>query len=133
MSSEQHTGESGFTLIEILVSLAILGISLSVLLNMFSTGLDLAQRTQAETVASGLAESVADELGTAIPLHEGDTSGRFDDRYSWQVRAVPYGSAEDRQSWPSNALLVTVVVRWQDGDRPRSLSLTTLRLAGSDR
>lgn len=131
MSRALRDREAGFTLIEVLVSLTILGISLAVLLRIFSNGLDLAHDTEADSVASGLAQSLLDDLGTTIPLREGDVAGRFDERYSWQVHAVPYGAAEDRESWPSNPLAVTVLVRWDDGGRPHSVSMTTLRLVGT--
>jgi general secretion pathway protein I len=130
--NDARQGEGGFTLIEVLVSLTILGISLAVLLNVFSTGLDLAHATQAETTATSLAQSLLDQVGSLVPLREGDVSGQFDDQYTWQVRAEPYGIYEDRQSWPTNALIVTVTVRWQDGDHPRAVSLTTLRLAAPE-
>jgi prepilin-type N-terminal cleavage/methylation domain-containing protein len=132
MSDRARSREDGFTLIEVLVSLTILGVGLAVLLQIFAGGLDVSRETQAEMNAAGLARSLLDELGTLRPLQEGDVSGQFDEQYSWQVRAQHYGSYDERQSWSANPLLVTVVVRWQDGAQPRSLSLTTLRFAGPE-
>jgi general secretion pathway protein I len=119
--------DSGFTLIEVLVSLTILGVGLAALLRIFSGGLDLSRETQAEMYAAGLAQSLLDEVGTVRPVQEGDVSGQFDERYSWQIRAQPYGGYDERQAWSANPLVVTIVVRWQEGSQMRALTLRTLR------
>ena len=129
MNSAARPDESGFTLVEVLVSLAILGVSLAVLLNAFSGGLDRARDTKDEMTASMLAQSLLDQIGTTVALREGDTSGQFDNGYSWQIRSAPYGTYDDRQAWRANPMMVTVTVRWDDGAPPHALTLTTLRLA----
>lgn len=124
----------GFTLIEVLVAFAILALALGVLLQVFSGGLNNARVSEAYTTASLLAESKLAALGAEEPLAEGQSAGRFDDRFRWRVDVRPYEEAErsgptEREEWPVNAFQVVVTVSWNEANEERSVSLSTLRLA----
>lgn len=124
----------GFTLIEVLVAFAILALALGVLLQVFSGGLKNARVSQAYTTAALLAESKLAAVGAEEPLAEGQSAGRFDDRFQWRVDVRPYeeaggSSAADPDAWPVSAFEVAVTVSWDEGDEERSVSLSTLRLA----
>lgn len=131
----------GFTLIEILVALAVLSLSLGVLMQIFSTGLGGARTTEARAMALRLAESKLAALGVEEPLVEGESSGRFeapfDGRFRWRVLVRPQvPQSPEAQEGEENALLraiaVEVSVFWDDkrtDGNERSISLSTIRLA----
>lgn len=128
--SNQRSGETeGFTLIEVLVALAILSISLGVMLQVFSANLDRMHRNQAASVASALLQSTVDALGKTIPLQTGAKEGEFSPDYRWRLEIAPYGTEEDQKVWPVAVYAVAIKIFWGNADRPKSLSVQTLRLA----
>lgn len=74
----RSAGESGFTLIEVLVAFAVLAIVLVPLLQVFGGGLGTTQTARAYTQAALLARSKLDEMGVEAPLVEGEETGTFD-------------------------------------------------------
>ncbi len=123
----------GFTLIEILVALAILTLALTGLFQAFSGGLRSARVTSDYTTATALAESKLADLGAEASLTPGRREGRFEDGFRWTADVRPYGE-EDRDSREGridlvDAYRVTVSVSWGKPDDERSVSLSTLRLA----
>lgn len=115
--------QNGFTLIEILVSLVILGLALGVI----SAGLNTASRgienTEEQTKALVIAKSLLATEASATSLHYGDTSGVTDDFYDWQISIKPFGSPADIAARAAGAYLVTVSVTNDD----KTLTLSTLR------
>ncbi|MCC7049390.1 MAG: type II secretion system protein [Alphaproteobacteria bacterium] len=118
---------SGFTLVEVLVALAILSVSLGAIVPLFSDIAHRSTRSEAERVSLALAESKLAEAGTTIPIREG-TAGGADGKFRWALairqnvdilRENPYGLA---------AYDVAVTVAWLEGSNERSVSLRTLRL-----
>lgn len=118
---------SGFTLVEVLVALAILAVSLGAIVPMYSDIAQRSTRSEAERVSLALAESKLAEAGTTIPIREGTANGA-DGKYRWALavrqvvdilRENPYGLA---------AYDVAVTVAWTEGSSERSVSLRTLRL-----
>jgi len=60
--------QRGFTLIEIIVALAILAVALGALFQAFSTGLRATTVTDRQAAAVMLAQSLLDRIGQDIPL-----------------------------------------------------------------
>lgn len=122
--------QAGFTLIEVLVALAIIGLALGALAGIFGVGLT-AHETTSETEA---ALAVAEEqlaLAAATP-HAGTASGVFANRYTWRTVVAPYRDAASKtDDTPPNLpplYRIAVSVAWHDGYRARAVSLSTLRL-----
>jgi general secretion pathway protein I len=140
MSWNGNSRARGFTLIEILVALAILGLSLGVLMQIFSTGLRGAAASKTRVVATRLAESKLAAVGVEEPLAEGVSEGRFDERYRWRIavrRLLPPDGEEPGAAALVRPYRVDVSVLWGgDGGAPggdaRSLTLTTLRLGPNE-
>jgi general secretion pathway protein I len=127
--SKDRAANAGFTLIEVLVALTILGVALAVFLNVFSTSLLRAGVTQSETTALGLAQSLLAEAGVEMPLRDGEQGGVLPSGFRWRLGIAPYGTDADRDAWPLTAKRVTARVFWNDGGAERSVDLTTIRLA----
>jgi general secretion pathway protein I len=121
---------SGFTLVEVVVAMAILAVSLGVMLRMFSNDLSRASQIEAEVVASSLAQTLLARAGIDQPLLNGETTGQFNNGFRWRMRVAPYGDGQDDATVaPVVARQLSAIVSWQDGGVERSVSLATLRLA----
>ncbi len=120
----------GFTLIEVLVALAIVVLALGSLLEIFSTSLRGVRRAEAYTEAVLLAESKLAAMGIETPLEEGGQRGRFDDRFRWRTTVRPFTHRPDaiRKEDSLAAYEVDITVLWGTGKEDRSVSLTTVRL-----
>lgn len=118
----------GFTLIEVLVAFAIVAVTLTALLQVFSTSLGSIARVERSAEAMMLARSALDEVGVEIPLAAGERSADAGRGFAWRLRIVP--SATLAPLADGQGLLVpydvSVTVTWERGG---SLTLTTLRLA----
>ena len=121
--------DAGFTLIETVVALAILGLGLAALIRIFGDVLDRNFQSESRAKAASLAQSMEARLGLDLPITPGLSSGTFDNGYRWQLEISPYGDTEDRAAWPISPYEVLVTVSWPFGAGYRSVTLTTLGLA----
>jgi general secretion pathway protein I len=126
--SRCESEEAGFTLVEVIVAIAILSIGLTVLMSMMSHS--LRQVAQAEKIAEAgsLAQSLIAGVGTELPIREGESGGQFPNGYHWHLAMHQYGDANEREVWPVGAYTISAKITWNDGPDLRSYSLTTLRL-----
>lgn len=121
--------QSGFSLLEVLVAFSILALSLGVVLQIFSTGVRGVTQSGNYGKAMLLAESKMAAAGRDEELGEGEYSGDFNDTYRWRVVMAPYETEElDPDKFGLDAFRVEVEVEWEDGERRRRVSLTSLRL-----
>ena len=90
---QDDSNAGGFTLIEVLVALAILSLSLAIIFSIFSVGLRGRRAAEDYEQATLLAESKLSSLGVAEPIREGESVGRFDDRFWWKTVVTPYHEA----------------------------------------
>ena len=107
----------GFTLLEVLVSLAILSITLLLCYEVLSGAISAENRSERWTVASCLGETLVRESTAAWPA-TGEESGKFAapmDSYSWK-RSI-------REAAHSDAREVHVTVTWSAGGREERVSL----------
>lgn len=125
--------QAGFSLLEVLVAFAILGISLGALLQAFATGLRNAGVADEYSRATLYAESILAAIGRETPLGEGDRSGPIDDRFSWRSSVTPYlDDMPDPEKTKVRAYRVGVEVFWNGASQARSVTLETLRLAPAE-
>ena len=127
---------SGFTLLEVLVAMAILGIGLCVILELFSGGLRSAKVSEEYVKATWHGKGKMEEVLSAKDLTEGVTEGAFDSLFSWTLevkKANPSVSAaepigeEEVESLPVDLYQVVLKVTWPSGARQRTIELESLR------
>lgn len=81
----------GFTLLEVLVALAILALALAAVLGAVADSLAGADRAQALLRATLAAQALLDGAGLDRPLHPGRHSGIAPDGAGWSLEITPAG------------------------------------------
>ena len=123
----------GFTLLEVLIAVAILGTAIVVILLQFSVALRAGSITQNVTVAVLHAREKIEELKMERELSESANSGTFADGYEWETQVLPYRHEvipEDEQFYENlkvETYQLSSVVKWKDGERTKQVLLTTLK------
>lgn len=118
---------SGFSLLEVLVAMAIAALSLGIIMNLFAGSSRASMLNQNYQLALQLAESQLEAV-TATPLQNlPSDQGKFD-QYRWRSTVTPYQSAQSETiKYPFMLYQIQVEVSWGTReDYP--VSLTTLRL-----
>jgi type II secretion system protein I len=129
----QNFSSQGFTLLEVLIAVAILGTAIVVLLLQFSVALRAGSITQNVTVAVLHAREKIEELKMERELSESSQSGSFSDGYEWETQVIPYRHEtipEDEQIYADlkvETYQLSSVVKWKDGERIKQVLLTTLK------
>jgi len=119
----------GFTLFEILVALAILATSLTVILQLFSGGLRSVRVSDRHTQAVFLAREKMEEVLLEDPPGVGTQEGKFDDGTTWRSRIDRIAPPEDEENkLPFDVYEITVEVGWHEGTGETQLALQTTRL-----
>ena len=117
----------GFTLIEVLVALAIAGLGLALLVAATGSGLESSTAAARHILAASHAQSRLALVGSIVPLRKGDYSGDDGGGFHWRVHIadpISQASADGVVAlYP-----VTVTESWNDGARQRRLSLYSERL-----
>ncbi len=129
-------GTAGFTLLEVAIALAIVGVGIMTILEIFSAGLKMevgaGQRSRAVVYARG----VLDKALTAPEVQAGMEHGGWDDGYRWEVRVreAPEALGRDDRELDFESELtmyeIEISVLWpQTADRDGVYTIRTLRLA----
>ena len=127
----QRRCENGFTLLEVLIAMTILGLGVVTLMQIFSQGLQLGARSTArtETIASGA--RVMDELLARKTISDGSQNGKLgaSGRWNAQVQAVrdPSPSLDLSSNWELKEVALEVTVT--ESGLERRVDLKTLRLS----
>ncbi len=131
MSHRDSLTTTGFTLIEVVVALAILSIGLTVIIESFAGGLRLAKTSQDYTKAMNFAKMKIEEITSQQKVEEGTDEGKCDDeRFRWQVKIdkktdmLPVEKDVDFTA-PVELFQIKVDVFWKSGDKERSAGLET--------
>lgn len=123
--------ERGFTLIEVVVAMAILSIGLTVLMELFSGGLRLGRTSGEYSKAVNLGRMKMEEIMTQQNIEEGTDEGKFDDTYRWQVDMKKVDIIPPEKLAPLDPPIlfyrVTVDVLWKSGSQERTTHLESFR------
>jgi len=122
---------TGFTLIEVVVAMAILAVGITAIIELFSGSLRLARTSGEYTKAVNYARVKMEEMTVKPTMNEGIEEGEFDGAYRWQVDVkrvdiLPARIETDFKP-PVELFQVKVHVVWKSGTKERSTVLETYR------
>jgi len=127
MAETRHRGSSsGFTLLEVIVALAIMGIGFALGMELLATGTRSAKASEDYTLAVLLARQKMATLLNAPSLKGSVEHGDFDGGLSWASEILPL---EQDEALPAQLYQVRVRVAWPSRRGEKSVDLYTLRMA----
>ncbi len=115
--------ERGFTLIEVMASVAILGLAIGALLGLISGGLRLAAEMKEKTDIVVAAKERLSEAMSARGMEEGARAGRTRDGIEWRLEILPFKDDDNGRR------VYEVAVAARDPASGREFILRTLRTA----
>ncbi len=114
--------EAGFTLLEVIVALAILAAGLLGLMELISGSLRLSGGARDVNAASVYASQRLEEALLAPRPAEGTETGLFGEKYRWTTR-TSFLPMED----PFRPVRIQVTVSWNEGERERAINVVATR------
>ena len=122
---------TGFTLIEVMVTLAILGIALTVIIELFSAGLRLARKSEDYSRAVFYGRQLLEELCLQNEISEKEEAGEFEGGwYTWKYQMKPVSvliDEDDDKDFSVKIYNVKVVVSWPSGEIEKNIDFETLK------
>lgn len=129
----QFSGGAGFTLIEVIVAVAILSVCLVMIMQLFAAGLKASRSSCDYTRAVMHAKDKMEEL-FASPIHPQE-SGEFRDGYKWEAEAKPYEESldEELENAAFKFLKLKVKIMWSSGTKKQnSVELESLKMVSAE-
>jgi len=117
--------EKGFTLLEVIVAITVMGIGIVLIMQLFSGGLRSGKVSRDYTVAVVHAREKMEEMLINPVAGTGD----FGDGYKWQTEVMPYSLTEE----DSGLLKITVKVSWATLRKDRAIEIITLKTKPEER
>jgi len=124
--------QKGFTLLEVLLAVMILGVSLTTILLQFQTALHAGSISQERTIATIYAKEKLEGLKIDSEITESSLSGSFDDGYEWEteISLYEYEDPTDEGSYENlknETYKLRSTIKWNSGQHRRQAELTTLK------
>ncbi len=128
--------DRAFTLIEVVVAMAVLGVGLIVMIELFSGGLRAGRVSGEYTQAVGYARVKMEDISLAREMKEGMEEGEFDDNYRWRlevkkVNLLP-GEPPVDLTLPVELYQIKLRVNWKSGSQERSAGLESMKAVKGD-
>jgi prepilin-type N-terminal cleavage/methylation domain-containing protein len=125
--------QTGFTLLEVVVSLAIVGLGVVTLFEVFSLGLLLVTRSAERSEAITYGRQAMDGVLIRWGVKDGEEEGTFGQRHRWRLQVKPFQD-ETQLSTPGWELKEMALEVWyQEVERRKKVEMKTLRLVKKDR
>jgi general secretion pathway protein I len=124
--------QAGFTLLEVLLAVVILGVSLTTILLQFQTALHAGSISQERTNAVIYAKEKLESLKIEDELSESSQSGVLESGYEWEteVSLYEYEDQADDISYEDlrhETYKLRATVKWNSGINKRQVELITLK------
>jgi type II secretion system protein I len=120
-------GVRGFTLLEVLVAIAILGIAITIILQLFTTNLNAISVSEDYIFAATTATAKMREILSDEKLTEGSLSELTADGYRIDI-SVTDALKERTENLQVQLLEITLTIHWTKGPKERSLTMRTLKV-----
>ncbi len=115
----------GFTLLEVVIAMAILGVGMAALAALFSGSLRLAGGARDTSAAAVYASQRMEEALLAPDPAEGEEWGPFGEKFRWVTRTTFL--PEDREDSPYRQVRIEVRVIWGDRGAEQSVDMAATR------
>jgi type II secretion system protein I len=122
------SGHGGFTLLEVLLALAIIGIAVTAIVELFSANLRGISVSDEQVRATLTAEAKMREVIDAGGLDEKSWTEVTSDGYRVDV-AISKVQVERTQVIGAHLFQISLALSWRQGTRNKTIRLTTLKLA----
>lgn len=132
-------GQRGFSLLEVVAAVLLLAITFASLMRVAGSSLNLTARAAERSQAALWARSLLDSAFVLEPIRPGRRSGRFDERYSWQMSVQPFqlpasapaaGPQPQAPASPLRLYRLDLEVLWKSAGHAYSARFSTLRAGG---
>jgi general secretion pathway protein I len=123
------TCAGGFTLLEVIAAIVLLGIAFAALMKVAGASIALTRNASTHSAAALWARSALDSAFVTTPIKVGHSAGRFDRQFAWQLDVSPWGSAPDAGAAALYQLDLTV--SWQARGGTNTAHFRTLRLGNA--
>ena len=120
----RRAARSGFTLLEVVVALAIFTAGILAILELFSGSLRLSEGARDVSAAQIYASQRMEEALLAPNPVPGVERGTFGEKYRWEANTT-LGPPEEES--PYQEVRIRVFVRWDDGAQERSVDVAGSR------
>ena len=126
--------QRGFTLLEVLLAFVVFALTFATVLEIVAASTRSTMRAGAYSEAALLAQSLAEQLGTDLPIEAGSYSGETDDGIAWVIEISDFEGLGDDTRTQELAGEIGTRLYWVDmtlswGTEPRNgvATFTTLR------
>ncbi len=119
--------QDGFTLIETLIAVMVLGICLSVILQTFSVNLHALDASNKYNRAVFLAQEKIEELSMLNHYNSNNLQGRIDDIYEWtaEVKKI-IKNEKDEKKMPFTTYKISVEIMWETKGKGKGYKISTI-------
>lgn len=131
MAERLYPLQVGFTLLEVVVAMAVAGLVLGAAMQLIGAGAHAAATLNTHRRALLVAESHLESIAAQTELAVGTTNGTTTDKFRWQATVEPLElpDADDARNTPFQLYAVSVEVLWGDERNSRRVRLASVRLA----
>lgn len=123
---------SGFTLIEVLVSMMVMAISLTVIMGLFSGALRSKAKVNESNMAVELARTKMEEVLLKDFMETGSDAGDLGNGYLWEVEVLETNQDDSQETLKKlkNMVLytITIQIKWKTGEQEKKYSVTTVQV-----